>query len=86
MPGARKDGHWCYSGTENTVLTDASEDTAEGLGFDGGGNRRWGQRGVHAEQVSSETSDVGGGRGSSGEGVFSAIDPGGDNIGTYGTG
>jgi hypothetical protein len=36
------------------VLTETSEDTAEGLGLDGGVNRSWGQRGVQAEQVSSK--------------------------------
>ena len=42
------------------TLTDTTEDTAESLRLDGGDDGRWCQRGVQAEQVSRETSNMGG--------------------------
>ena len=65
------------------VLTDTNEDTGEGLGLDGGGNGSWGQRGVQAEQVSSETRNVGSSHRSSGDGIDSTVVPGGGDVGTY---
>lgn len=70
----------------NAVHTNAVQDTPEGLGLDGGGDRRWGQRGVQAEQVGSETGNVGGSHGGSRERVSFTVVPSGDDVGTYDTG
>jgi len=70
----------------NAVLTDTGENTIEGFGLDGGVDRSRGQRGIQAEQVSSITGNVWGGHGCSRDGVSSAVIPGGDDVGTYGTG
>ena len=86
MPEAGKYNQHCYSNAEKVVLTDPGEDTSEGFGLHGGVNRSRGQRGVQAEQVSSKTGNVWGGHGSSGDGVGSAVVPGGDDVGTYDTG
>ena len=86
MPEAGKDSQYRYPDREKVVLTDPGEDTSEGLGLDGGINRSRGQRRVQAEQVSSKTGDVGGSHGSPGDGVGSAVVPGGDDVGTYDTG
>lgn len=60
-------------------LTDAADDTIERLRLDGGGNRGWGQRRVEGKEVSSETGDVWGGLGSSGQCHDSAVVPGRDD-------
>ena len=86
VPEARNNNHQRRPNTGNEVLTETSEDTAEGLGLDSGVNRGRGQRRVQAEQVSSETGNVGGSHGSSRDGVCSTVVPGGDNVKTYRTG
>lgn len=87
MPEAGKDDQYCCSNIEYVVvLTDPGEDTSKGFGLDGGINRSRSQGGVQAEQISSKTGDMGGGHGCSGDGVCSTVVPGGDDVGTYGTG